>query len=87
MKVSTGLRSGINVERELSYLVVEKFGVDWQEVYESASWPDWGADEFDKIELIMDVERAFDMSIPDEHMGGLNTFGDLVRYVRRRTNQ
>lgn len=45
---------------------------------------DLGADSLDTIELIMEAEDAFEISIPDEEGEGLKTFGQAVDYVRER---
>lgn len=40
-----------------------------------------GADSLDAVELVMNIEDEFDISISDEAAQGLKTVGDLVRYI------
>lgn len=45
---------------------------------------DLGLDSVVAMELVVDVERAFDLSIPGEDLQGLETVGEVVRYVEGR---
>ena len=42
---------------------------------------DLGADSLNIVELVMEVEQEFDIEIPDEDAEGLNTVGDLRKYI------
>ena len=42
---------------------------------------DLGADSLDTVELIMDLEKDFDITIPDEDAEKIVTVGDAVRYI------
>lgn len=42
---------------------------------------DLGADSLDAVELIMSIEDAFDIQIPDEAAQGMKTVGDIVTYL------
>lgn len=44
---------------------------------------DLGADSLVMVELVMELEDEFDLSIPDAEYERLRTVGDVVRYVRR----
>lgn len=46
---------------------------------------DLGADSLDVIELVMEIETAFNISIPDEDIDKLRTVGDFVEYVEQAT--
>jgi acyl carrier protein len=46
---------------------------------------DLGLDSLQTIELVYEVESAFDMQIPDEDFGRLKTIGDVVTYLNERT--
>jgi acyl carrier protein len=46
---------------------------------------DLGLDSLQTIELVYEVESAFDMQIPDEDFGRLKTIGDVVIYLTERT--
>ena len=63
-------------------IVVEKLGRDEAEVVESASFVnDLGADSLDVVEFVMEVEKEFDVEIPDDKAGELQTVGDAVKYI------
>ncbi len=63
-------------------IVVEKLGCDEAKVVESASFVnDLGADSLDVVEFVMEVEKEFDVEIPDDKAGELQTVGDAVKYI------
>ena len=63
-------------------IVVEKLGVDPAQVVESASFVnDLGADSLDVVEFVMEVEKVFNVEIPDEAAGQLATVGDAVKFI------
>ncbi len=47
---------------------------------------DLGLDSLQTIELVYEVESAFDLQIPDEDFGRLQTIGDVVLYLSERTS-
>jgi acyl carrier protein len=63
-------------------IIVEQLGVDEEEVTPDASFvDDLGADSLDTVELVMALEEAFDMEIPDEQAEKIQTVGQAVDYV------
>ncbi len=70
------------IEAKVKEIIVEKLGVDEAEVTESASFTqDLGADSLDTVELIMELEKAFDISIPDDAAEKISTVGDAIKYI------
>ncbi len=66
-------------------LVASQLGVDAAEVTEDASiLEDLGADSLDVVELVMALEEAFDIEVPDEDVETMRTVGDVERYVSQR---
>jgi len=66
-------------------IVVDKLGVDAAEVVPSASFTnDLGADSLDTVELIMEFEKEFEISIPDEDAEKIGTVGDAVTYIEEK---
>lgn len=64
-------------------IVIEKLGVEPYEVVESASFMnDLGADSLDAVEIIMEIEKEFSISIPDDQAERIKTVGDAVRYIK-----
>ncbi len=63
-------------------IIVDKLGVDENEVTETAEFTkDLGADSLDTVELIMDFEKEFDITIPDEEAEKIATVGDAINYI------
>jgi acyl carrier protein len=71
------------IEARVKSIIVEKLGVDESEITGDASFTnDLGADSLDTVELIMEFEKEFDMTIPDEDAEKIATVGDAVSYVQ-----
>lgn len=69
-------------------VVVEQLGVSESEVAREASFvDDLGADSLDTVELVMALEEAFGMEIPDEEAEKIKTVGDTVNYVLANTKK
>jgi acyl carrier protein len=67
---------------EVKKVVVEKLGVSESEITREASFvDDLGADSLDTVELVMALEEAFSLEIPDEDAEKIKTIGDTVSYV------
>jgi acyl carrier protein len=63
-------------------IIVEKLGVEESEVVNEASFTnDLGADSLDTVELIMEFEKAFDISIPDDQAENILTVGQAIAYL------
>ena len=63
-------------------IIVDKLGVDESEVRETASFTnDLGADSLDTVELIMEFEKEFGISIPDDQAEKIGTVQDAVAYI------
>ncbi len=63
-------------------IVVEHLGVEEAKVSESASFiDDLGADSLDTVELVMEFEDEFDMSIPDEEAEKIQTVGQAIDFI------
>jgi acyl carrier protein len=72
-----------DTEARVRSIIVEKLGVDESEITRDASFTnDLGADSLDTVELIMEFEKEFDMTIPDEDAEKIATVGDAVDYVQ-----
>lgn len=63
-------------------IVSEKLGVEQDKVQMETSFVgDLGADSLDMVELLMNLEDSFKMTIPDEEAEGIKTVGDAVKYI------
>ena len=66
-------------------IVVDKLGVEESQVTPEASFTgDLGADSLDTIELIMEIEKEFGISIPDDQAEKIGTVGDAVSYIEEQ---
>ena len=75
-----------NIAERVSKIIVDKLGVDESEVTPEASFTnDLGADSLDTVELIMEFEKEFDISIPDDQAENIQTVGDAVEYLEAQT--
>lgn len=64
-------------------IIVEQLGVDEKDVVMEASFiDDLGADSLDIVELIMALEEAFDLEIPDKDAEKIQSVGDAVEYIK-----
>ncbi|MCL4153361.1 UNVERIFIED_CONTAM: hypothetical protein GTU68_010132 [Idotea baltica] len=74
-----------NIAEKVKQIIVDKLGVDESEVTTEASFTnDLGADSLDTVELIMEFEKEFDCSIPDEQAENIQTVGQAVSYLEEQ---
>ena len=67
-------------------IVAEKMDKPKEEVTPEKSFVnDLGADSLDTVELMMDIEDEFDLSIPEEEAEKIQTVADAVKYIEENT--
>ena len=65
---------------------IRKLGLEESEVTNEASFAnDLGADSLDTVELIMEFEKEFNISIPDQDAEKIGTVGEAVKYIKENT--
>ena len=70
------------IELKVRDIIVDKLGVNEEEVKPEASFTnDLGADSLDTVELIMEFEKEFNISIPDDQAEKIGTVGDAIKYI------
>jgi acyl carrier protein len=70
------------IESRVIEIVSEQMGVDKSEVTRETSFiNDLNADSLDTVELVMEFEDEFDMSIPDEEAEKIQTVGAAIDYI------
>ncbi len=75
-----------DLESKVTSIIVEKLGVEESDITPEASFTnDLGADSLDTVELIMEFEKEFDITIPDEDAEKIATVGDAVEYLQQKT--
>ena len=70
------------IASKVQKIIVDKLGVEKSEVTPVASFTnDLGADSLDTVELIMEFEKEFGISIPDDQAEKIQTVGDAISYI------
>lgn len=71
------------IQERVKAIIVDKLGVQESEVKEEANFTnDLGADSLDTVELIMEFEKEFGISIPDDQAEKIATVGDAVSFIQ-----
>jgi acyl carrier protein len=70
------------IAEKVKKIIIDKLGVDESEVTNEASFTnDLGADSLDTVELIMEFEKEFDVSIPDDQAEKIQTVGQAIEFL------
>ncbi len=70
------------IAQKVTSIIVDKLGVEESEVTLEASFTnDLGADSLDTVELIMEFEKEFNISIPDDQAENIATVGNAISYL------
>ncbi|MCL2596605.1 MAG: acyl carrier protein [Paludibacter sp.] len=76
-----------DITAKVKAIIVDKLGVDEADVTPNASFTsDLGADSLDTVELIMEFEKEFGISIPDEEAEKITTVGDAISHIEALQN-
>ena len=71
-----------DIQNRVKAIIVDKLGVDESEVKPEATFTnDLGADSLDTVELIMELVKEFNITIPDDQAEKIATVGDAIAYV------
>jgi len=87
----TGRRSAlgglpVSVEERVIEIVSEQMGVAKDQVTRETSFVnDLGADSLDTVELVMEFEEEFDITIPDEEAEKIQSVGQAITYIEEHT--
>lgn len=72
------------IESKVKAIIVDKLGVEESQVTPEASFAaDLNADSLDTVELIMEFEKEFGISIPDEDTQKINCVKDVIDYIEK----
>ncbi|HVZ38344.1 MAG: acyl carrier protein [Bacteroidetes bacterium] len=75
-----------DVEAKVKEIIVNKLGVEESQITDGASFiNDLGADSLDTVELIMEFEKSFNVTIDDADAEKIQTVGDAVSYLSAKT--
>ena len=67
-------------EKLVSY-AVKQLELSREDITPDSTFESLGIDSLDVVEFVMEVEKEFDITIPDEEAAKLNTVGDAVKYI------
>ena len=71
-----------DIAQKVKSIIIDKLGVEESEVTPEASFTnDLGADSLDTVELIMEFEKEFNISIPDDQAENISTVGQAINYL------
>jgi acyl carrier protein len=77
--------SGVSVEEKVIGIVSEQLQIPKEEITADKSFvDDLKADSLDVVELVMEFEDAFKITIPDEDYEKIKTVGDAVKYIEEK---
>ncbi len=72
------------IEERVIDIVCENLGVNKESVSRNTSFiEDIGADSLDIVELVMELEEEFEITIPDEQAEKIKTVGEAIDYIER----
>lgn len=75
-----------DIESKVKEIIVNKLGVEDSQITPTASFiNDLGADSLDTVELIMEFEKNFNVTIDDSDAEKIQTVGDAVTYLQAKT--
>ncbi len=75
-----------DIKDRVTKIIVDKLAVNASDITMEASFTnDLGADSLDTVELIMEFEKEFDISIPDDQAENIATVGDAVKYLEEHS--
>lgn len=73
-----------SIEERVTDIVAEQLGVDKEKITRETSFVnDLGADSLDTVELVMELEEEFDISIPDEAAEKIQKVGEAVDFIEK----
>ena len=80
--INQNYRKMSEIATKVTSIITDKLGVEESQVVPEASFTnDLGADSLDTVELIMELEKEFDLSIPDEEAEKIVTVGDAIAFI------
>ncbi|MBQ0115149.1 MAG: acyl carrier protein [Bacteroidales bacterium] len=70
------------IAEKVTAIIIDKLGVSEAEVTPEATFAqDLGADSLDTVELIMELEKQFEIQIPEDKAEAIQTVGDAINYI------
>jgi acyl carrier protein len=77
----------MSVEEKVKEIISKQLGVDADKVTPESSFiDDLGADSLDTVELVMALEEAFNVEIPDEDAENIMKVKDAIKYIDEKSS-
>ena len=74
-----------DIKSKVTEIIVKKLGVEESQITDEANFTkDLGADSLDTVELIMEFEKEFDLTIEDSDAEKIQTVGNVVSYLQEK---
>ena len=75
-------------EERIIQIVCDNLGVNKEQVTRNTSFQeDIGADSLDIVELVMELEEEFEITIPDEEAEKIKTVGQAIDYIEAKLKE
>ena len=88
MSLETAVRGDDEIGRKIRQIVAKQFNCDIREITDETSFlTDLSADSVDRMQLLVELEEAYDLAISDEAAEKIRTVGQTIDYIRRITVQ
>jgi len=75
------------MENKIIESISETFGVERSKINDNMTVGELGADSLDLVELTLDMEEEFDLSIPDDQIGNDTTIREIIDYIKLKTDE
>lgn len=76
----------MSVEKKIKEIIMNQLDLDEKEITPEAAFiDDLGADSLDVVEIVMAMEEAFDLEIPDEDVENITIVQDVIDYIKKKT--
>ncbi|UCD84897.1 MAG: acyl carrier protein [Deltaproteobacteria bacterium] len=74
------------IEEKVIKIIAKQLDLDEKEVTPQATFiDDLGADSLDVVEMVMAMEEAFELEIPDEDIENITSVQDVIDYIKKKT--
>lgn len=74
-----------SIKEKVMKVLDEQLGPFTIEITDASSFDDLGADSLDKVEIVMQLEDAYEVSVTDEDIEKMKTVADIVSYLEEKT--
>ncbi|MGE5309110.1 MAG: acyl carrier protein [Deltaproteobacteria bacterium] len=74
----------VEVRNKMRAILADKLNVPLEKITPEASLrDDLGMDSFGAVEILFEIEDAFNVDVPQESVAGIRTFGDMLAFVEK----